>query len=275
MKTKELKQKKAPFDKLISIDQNPLGQTVRADVTTYTDLSSPLRALFATLPLAKAKGLLPKHFSPNHRRGMCPNCWGLGTKSVNLQFLPPVKLPCPACEGFRLNPVSLEVKFKGKHLGQIFQMSVTQAKELFEAFPKVLKILDTLISVGLGYLTLGQEIASLSGGEQQRIRLSKELSKRSTGKTLYLFDEPTIGLHAEDIKKLLFIFHTLVDKGNTLVMIEHNLDVIAQADYVLDLGPGAGSKGGYLLAEGTPEEICQNRESITGRFLKDNFKRIL
>lgn len=257
-----------PFDKMISIDQNPLGQTLRADVTTYTELSAPLRALFASLPLAKAKGLLPKHFSPNHRRGMCPSCWGLGTKSISLQFLPAVKMSCPTCKGYRLNPISLEVKFKEKNLGEIFQMTVLEARELFQPFPKILRPLETLLSVGLGYLKLGQEIASLSGGEQQRIRLSRELSKRSTGKTLYLFDEPTLGLHPEDIKKLLTIFHALVDKGNTLIVIEHNLDVIGNSDYILDLGPLAGEKGGHLLAEGTPEEVSQNEHSLTALYLR-------
>jgi len=258
-----------PFNKLIVLDQNPLGQTSRSDVSTYVDLLSPLRQLFASIPDAKAKGLQAKHFSFNHRRGMCPSCYGIGTKAIQLQFLPAVKMPCEACKGYRLNPLSLTIHFKGKHLGQILQMNVQEAREFLDAFPKIVKILDTLIAVGLDYLQLGQEISTLSGGEQQRIRLSRELAKRSTGKTLYLFDEPTIGLHSDDIVKLLKIFHELVDRGNTLVLIEHNLDVMASADTIFDLGPGAGLQGGYLIAQGTPEEISKNKHSVTGRFLKD------
>jgi excinuclease ABC subunit A len=258
-----------PFNKLIVLDQNPLGQTNRSDVSTYVELLSPLRQLFASIPEAKAKGLQAKHFSFNHRRGMCPSCYGIGTKAIQLQFLPAVKMPCEACQGFRLNPLSLSIYFKGKHMGQILQMTVKEAREFLDAFPKIVKILDTLIAVGLDYLQLGQEIATLSGGEQQRIRLSRELAKRSTGKTLYLFDEPTIGLHSDDIVKLLTIFHELVNRGNTLVLIEHNLDVISNADMIFDLGPGAGNKGGYLVAQGTPEELVKNKHSVTGRFLKE------
>ena len=259
-----------PFNKLIVLDQNPLGQTSRSDVSTYVDLLSPLRHLFASIPEAKAKGLQPKHFSFNHRRGMCPSCYGMGTKSIQLQFLPAVKIPCETCQGYRLNPLSLTIHFKGKHLGQIFQMTVQEARVFLDAFPKIVKILDTLIAVGLDYLQLGQEIASLSGGEQQRIRLSRELAKRSTGKTLYLLDEPTIGLHSDDIVKLLAIFHELVNRGNTLVLIEHNFDVIGNADTIFDLGPGAGQQGGYLIAQGTPEEIVKNKNSVTGRFLMES-----
>jgi excinuclease ABC subunit A len=265
---------KCPFDKLIAIDQTPLGQTNRADVTTYTEMSAPLRALFASLPAAHIKGLQPKHFSANHRKGMCPVCFGLGTKSVQLQFLPPVKVPCDTCQGFRLNPLSLEVRFKEKNFGEILAMTVIEAKQFLGAIPKIAKLLDILISVGLGYLKLGQEIASLSGGEQQRIRLSRELARRSSGKTLYLFDEPTIGLHSDDIAKLLPIFHALVDRGNTLILIEHNLDIIAHADMIFDLGPGAGDKGGQIVAQGTPEEIIKQPHSFTAQhlipFIKNN-----
>jgi len=256
-----------PFNKLIVLDQNPLGQTNRSDVSTYVDLLSPLRQLYASVPEAKAKGLQAKHFSFNHRRGMCPSCYGIGTKSIQLQFLPAVKMLCEACQGYRLNPLSLSIYFKGKHLGQILQMTVKEAREFLDAFPKIVKILDTLIAVGLDYLQLGQEIATLSGGEQQRIRLSRELAKRSTGKTLYLFDEPTIGLHSDDIVKLLAIFHELVNRGNTLVLIEHNLEVISNSDMIFDLGPGAGNQGGYLVAQGTPEELIKNQHSVTGKFL--------
>ncbi|MBP7074332.1 MAG: excinuclease ABC subunit UvrA [Rhabdochlamydiaceae bacterium] len=256
-----------PWNQLIVLEQNPLGQTSRSDVSTYVDLLTPLRYLFASLPGAKTKGLEPRHFSFNHKRGMCQTCQGHGTRLIQLQFLPPVKITCEACHGFRLNPLSLTVEYKGKHLGHVLQMTALEARPFFDAFPKIVKILDTLIAVGLDYLQLGQEVASLSGGEQQRIRLSRELSRRSSGKTLYLLDEPTVGLHSDDIVKLLKIFHQLVDRGNTLVIIEHNLDVIKNADYLFDLGPGAGLAGGQLIAEGTPEELKSNAQSVTRTYL--------
>ncbi len=258
----------SPWNQLIVLEQNPLGQTNRSDVSTYVELLTPLRYLFASLPGAKTKGLEPRNFSFNHKRGMCQTCQGHGTRLIQLQFLPPVKVVCEACHGFRLNPLSLSVEYKGKHLGQVFQMTALEARPFFDAFPKVVKILDTLIAVGLDYLQLGQEVATLSGGEQQRIRLSRELARRSSGKTLYLLDEPTVGLHSDDIVKLLKIFHQLVDRGNTLVVIEHNLDVIKNADYLFDLGPGAGEDGGHLIAEGTPEQLKNDPNSVTGVFLK-------
>ena len=257
------------FDKVISIDQNPVGHTVRSDVGTYVDVLSRLREFFASLPSAKAKGLQGKHFSYNHRRGMCTNCWGLGYKRIEMHFLPPVRVVCEECQGLRLNPVSLEILYNGKNFGQYLDLTVDEARHVFENHPRITRILDTLIAVGLGYLKLGQETASLSGGEAQRIKLSRELAKRSTGKTLYLLDEPTTGLHSDDIKKLLQVLHKLVDKGNTMVIIEHNLDMIKNGDYVIDLGPDAGEKGGEVVAEGTPEEIVKNPQSITGRYLKD------
>lgn len=263
-----IKEFKGSFDKRIIIDQNPIGTTNRADITTYVELSAPLRQLFAALPAAQMKGLQSKHFSPNHKRGMCSSCSGHGVKTIQLQFLPPVKVTCEACRGYSLNPLSLQVTYKGKHFGEIRDMTVVEAKEFLQGIPKIARILDTLISVGLDYLKLGQEIATLSGGEQQRIRLSRELSKRATGKTLYLLDEPTVGLHSEDIVKLLAIFHALVNKGNTLIMIEHNLDVIMNADYLIDIGPGPGEKGGQLVAKGTPEELANNPASLTGKYLR-------
>jgi excinuclease ABC subunit A len=257
------------FDKVLVLDQNPIGQTNRSDISTYTDLLSPLRTFFASLPEAKTRGLQPKNFSFNHRKGMCTTCQGLGTRTISLQFLPPVKVTCESCHGFRLNPQSLLVTTKGKHLGHVLDMTVDEAKEWLIPIPKAIRILETLISVGLGYLKLGQEIATLSGGEAQRLRLSRELSKRSTGKTLYLLDEPTIGLHSEDIAKLLLIFHTLVSKGNTLIVIEHNLDVIANADHLVDLGPGAGIHGGTIVCTGTPEQVAQHPSSLTGHYLRE------
>lgn len=256
-----------PFDNLIILDQNPIGHTIRADISTYTDLSAPLRHLFASLPTAQTKGLQPKHFSPNHKKGMCPACFGLGFQLVKLQYLPSVKTTCSECQGFRLCPESLKVELRGLHFGKILQMTVEEALIFFASYPKIKKLLNLLVDVGLGYLKLGQEIASLSGGEQQRMRLTRELSKRSTGKTLYLLDEPTVGLHASDIEKLLHIFDALVSKGNTLVIIEHHLDVIAHADWILDLGPQAGDEGGFLIAEGPPEKIRSHKSSKTGNYL--------
>jgi excinuclease ABC subunit A len=257
------------FEKLIVLEQDPIGTTSRADVCTYTELLAPLRHLYSSLPEAKARGLLPKHFSYNHKKGMCPSCQGLGTRTVSLQFLPPVKVPCESCNGFRLSPLPLSVYFKGKNFGEILSLSVLEAKDFFSSFPKIIKILDTLIAVGLSYLTLGQEVASLSGGEAQRLRLSCELSKRSAKKTIYMFDEPSIGLHMEDIAKIIPIFQNLVDLGGTVIIIEHNLDLIAQADYIIDLGPGAGPEGGEIVCMGTPEEICNSPISKTGKYLKN------
>jgi excinuclease ABC subunit A len=257
------------FDKLIVLEQNPIGTTNRADVSTYTDLLTPLRHLFASLNEAKTRGLQAKNFSFNHKKGMCKACWGLGTKSISLQFLPSVKVTCESCNGFRLNPLSLQVTFKKKHLGEIFEMSVDQAKEFFSEIPKVAKILKAISSVGLGYLALGQEIASLSGGESQRLRLSRELAKRSTGKTLYLLDEPSVGLHSSDIAKLTPILHSLTEKGNTVVLIEHNIDLIVNADHIIDIGPGAGKDGGQVLFEGTPEELVKCSKSKTAPYLKE------
>lgn len=256
-------------DRLISINQNPLGHTARSDVGTYVDLLPKVRDFFVTLPLAKTKGLQPKHFSYNHRRGMCTNCWGMGYKKVEMYFLPPVRVECEDCKGLRLNPVSLEVMYDGKNFGQYLDYTVDEARVAFQNHPRITRILDTLISVGLGYLKIGQEIVSLSGGEAQRIKLSRELAKRSTGNTLYLLDEPTTGLHSDDIKKLLNVLHTLVDKGNTMVIIEHNLDMIKNADYVIDLGPEAGEKGGKIVCTGTPEEVAKDKNSWTGHYLKD------
>jgi excinuclease ABC subunit A len=260
------------FEKVICIDQSPIGQTSRADVSTYTDIQPLLRSHFASLPGAKVKGLQPRHFSPNHRRGMCPSCWGLGYKTIDLQYLPAVRIPCTACHGYRLNPISLEVLYKGKNFGQILEMSIDAALQWFSEIPRIAKRLQTLCLVGLAYLKLGQEIASLSGGEAQRLRLSRELAKRETGSTLYLIDEPTVGLHSEDIAKLLPIFHRLADKKNTLVIIEHNMDVIASADYVIDLGPDAGLLGGKIMAQGTPEEVAKSKRSRTAPFLKEKLE---
>lgn len=257
------------FDKVLSIDQNPIGHTVRSDVGTYVDVLARMREFFASLPLSRTKGLQGKHFSYNHRRGMCTSCWGLGYRRVEMHFLPPVRVVCEECKGLRLNPVSLEVTYHGKNFGQYLDMTVDEARIAFENHPRIVRLLDTLISVGLGYLKLGQEMASLSGGEAQRIKLSRELGKRSTGRTLYLLDEPTTGLHSDDIKKLLGVLHRLVDKGNTMVIIEHNLDVIKNADYLIELGPEAGDAGGKVVCTGTPEEVARHPTSWTALYLRE------
>jgi excinuclease ABC subunit A len=254
---------------VITVDQSPIGQTIRADVGSFSEVAPLIRSLFASLPQAMTKGLKPGHFSPNHIRGMCRTCWGLGFKTINLQYLPSIRVPCESCHGHKLNPISLQVTYKNKHFGDLFNLTVQEATDFFSEIPKIVKKLTTLASVGLSYLKLGQEIASLSGGEAQRLRLSRELAKRETGKTLYLIDEPTVGLHTHDIATLLPIFHRLADKKNTLIIIEHNLELIMNADYVIDLGPGAGDAGGHVLATGTPEEVAKVKGSFTGKFLKN------
>ncbi len=256
-------------DKVISIDQNPIGRTSRSDVCTYVDVLTPIREFFASLPEARRRGLQPKHFSYNHRRGMCTACWGMGYRKVEMHFLPPVKVVCDECHGLRLNPVSLEVEYKGKTLGHYLDTTVDEVRVAFENHPRIVRILDTLISVGLGYLKLGQEMASLSGGEAQRIKLSRDLAKRSRGKTIYLLDEPTTGLHSDDVKKLLGVLHRLVDQGHTIVFIEHNSDMIRNADYLIDLGPEAGEKGGEVVVYGTPEKVAKHPTSWTAKFLRD------
>ncbi len=256
------------FSKVVDIDQSPIGQTNRADVSTYSDILTPIRHFFASLPEAKARGLLPKNFSYNHPKGMCKKCWGLGTQTVDLQFLPSVTVTCDSCKGHRLNSLSLSVTYRGKNLGQILHLNVEEAISFLPEQPKIQRILKMLVSVGLSYVQLGQSLNSLSGGEAQRLRLSKELIKRGRGEIIYLLDEPTIGLHTDDIQMLLPIFHQLVAKGHTLVMIEHNLEIIANADYVIDLGPEAGEHGGEIIGEGTPEELTKNSASYTGQYLK-------
>lgn len=266
---------KKQFEQIIRLDQNPIGHTNRADVSTYTDLLTPLRYFFADLPAAKTRGLQPKHFSFNHKKGMCTTCLGLGSRTIPLQFLPPVKVLCEACAGFRFTPLALQVTYKGRHLGELLKMTVEEAKGFLLPIPKVSRILDTLIQVGLGYLQLDQEIATLSGGEAQRLRLSRELSKRSKAHTLYLLDEPTVGLHQHDIARLLPLFHALVDKGHTLVAIEHNLDLICSADYLIDLGPDAGIHGGHIIAQGTPEQVAHSTASRTGKYLLEHIRQLL
>ncbi|MBN1914778.1 MAG: excinuclease ABC subunit UvrA [Parachlamydiales bacterium] len=257
------------FDSLISLDQNPIGQTVRSDISTYSDIHPLLRQFFASLPSARAKGLQPRFFSANHKKGMCKKCLGLGYQKIDLQYLPSVKVVCDSCKGYKLNAQSLDIRYKAKHLGEILQLTIDQATEFFEAHPKIVKKLRILHSVGLGYLSLGQEINTLSGGEAQRLRLAKELSKKAQGHTLYLFDEPSIGLHFSDIEKLLPIFHQIAQK-HTLLIIEHNLDIIAHADHIIDLGPDAGKKGGQVIFNGSVQEMLKSANTPTAQFLKNH-----
>lgn len=256
------------FDKVIVVHQALTKVAAKSDVASYSDALTPLRSFYASLQQASLRGLLPVHFSYHHKRGMCKTCYGLGYREVDLQFLPSVRILCESCAGHKLGPKALEVSYKGKHLGDVLQMSIDEAALLFADIPKVCKKLDTLQKVGLGYLLLGQKIQELSGGEKGRIRLAKELTKRSTGKTLYLVDEPTTGLHLDDLQKLLTIFQELVDKKNTLIAIEHTLDFIRAADYIVDMGPGAGKKGGRVVATGTPEQITRSTKSLTGKYLR-------
>lgn len=256
------------FDRLILIDQDPIGLTVRSLVGTYVDFVPKMREFFANLPEAKKLGLQGKHFSSNHRAGMCTSCWGLGYKRVELHFLPSVQVVCPECQGMRLNPLSLKVLYHNKNFGEHLESTIEEARLEFENFPRMTRILDTLISVGLGYLKLGQEVSTLSGGEAQRLKLTRELAKRSTGKTLYLLDEPTTGLHPDDIEKLLKVLHKLVHKGNTMIIIEHHLDMMMNADWLIDLGPGGGEHGGSVIYSGKPEGITSKESSKTAPFIK-------
>ena len=250
------------------LDQKPIGQTLRSDVATYIDVLTPMRYFFASLPDAKVKGLEPKHFSTYHRKGMCGTCWGLGYKRISMHFLPPVKVDCPECKGLRLNPTSLSVLYQGKNLGEILKLSILEVRTLFAMHPRITRLLDVLISIGLGYLNLGQEIQSLSSGEVQRVRLSRELARRNRQHTLYLMDEPTTGLHPREVEKVAQLLRQLVEKGHSIIAIEHNLDFIASCDHIIDLGPGAGDAGGKVIFEGTPLEASKSKKSVTGKFLK-------
>jgi excinuclease ABC subunit A len=257
-----------PFKKLVVIDQNPIGRSARSDVGTYADVFPLLRDFFASLAGAQTRGLRKSHFSYNHPKGCCFHCLGLGYRKIAMLFMPSVQVACEVCQGMRLNPLSLTVKFGDIHFGHLFSMTVEEARSLFTFLPEVCRRLDLLLSVGLGYLQLGQPTPSLSGGEGQRMKLAREFSLHKQRETLYLLDEPTTGLHAEDIQKLLPILHKLVDNGNTLVIIEHNLHVIQHADYLIDIGPGAGREGGKIVSMGTPEIVSQHPHSITGRYLR-------
>jgi excinuclease ABC subunit A len=255
------------IDKVVNIDQSPIGRTPRSNPATYTGTFTPIRELFATVPEARMRGYAPGRFSFNVKGGRCEACRGEGFIQIEMQFLPDVTVPCEVCKGKRYNREALEIRFKGKNIAEVLDMTVEQALAFFEHFPKVKAKLKTLHDVGLGYIRLGQPAPTLSGGEAQRVKLATELSRRSTGRTLYILDEPTTGLSFEDVAALLRVLQRLVDAGNTVVVIEHHLDVIKNADHIIDLGPGAGDQGGYIVATGTPEEIVYEKSSATGQYL--------
>jgi excinuclease ABC subunit A len=256
------------FDKVISVDQSPIGRTPRSNPATYTGLFTPIRDLFSGVPTSRERGYGPGRFSFNVKGGRCESCQGDGVIKVEMHFLPDVYVPCDVCHGQRYNRETLEVQYKGKNIHQVLSMTVEQAHEFFKPVPVIARKLKTLLDVGLGYITLGQSATTLSGGEAQRVKLSLELSKRDTGRTLYILDEPTTGLHFHDIALLLKVIHTLRDQGNTVVVIEHNLDVIKTADWVIDLGPEGGDGGGQIVAQGSPKDIVASKSSVTGPYLK-------
>jgi excinuclease ABC subunit A len=257
------------IDKVIVIDQSPIGRTPRSNPATYTGAFAPIRDLFAKLPEAKTRGYRPGRFSFNVKGGRCEACTGDGIKRIEMHFLPDVYVQCEVCKGKRFNEQTLDVKFKGRSISDVLDMSVEDALELFTNIPAIRGKLKTLCDVGLGYIRLGQSATTLSGGEAQRIKLATELSRASTGKTFYILDEPTTGLHFADTDKLLNVLQVLVSQGNTVLVIEHNLDVIKTADYIIDLGPDGGDDGGRVVAKGAPEEVAANTKSYTGRYLKE------
>jgi excinuclease ABC subunit A len=261
------------LDKVIEVDQSPIGRTPRSNPATYTGMFSEIRTLFAELPEAKIRGYKPGRFSFNVKGGRCEDCEGAGMKKIEMEFLPDVHVACETCKGKRFNRETLEVRYKGKSIADVLDMTVEQAVEFFENIPKINRKVQILNEVGLGYITLGQHATTLSGGEAQRVKLAEELSKKDTGKTIYILDEPTTGLHFKDIQKLLEVLQKLADKGNTVLIIEHNLDVIKVSDHVIDVGPEGGNKGGYIIAEGTPEQVAKVKGSYTGYFLKDELKK--
>ncbi|MBQ9707762.1 MAG: excinuclease ABC subunit UvrA, partial [Firmicutes bacterium] len=256
------------IDKVIDINQTPIGRTPRSNPATYSGVFTNIRDLFDHVPEAKLRGYGKGRFSFNVKGGRCEACSGDGIVKIEMHFLPDVYVPCQVCHGHRYNRETLEVKYKGKSIFDVLDMTVDDRCEFFKNIPSISRQLETLREVGLGYIKLGQPSTELSGGEAQRIKLASELSKRSTGKTLYILDEPTTGLHFADVDKLLKVLDKLVDAGNTVVIIEHNLDVIKRADHIIDLGPDGGFRGGRIVAEGTPEEVAECEESYTGEFLR-------
>jgi excinuclease ABC subunit A len=261
------------LDKIINIDQSPIGRSPRSNPATYTSLFEEIRKLFAELPESKVRGYRPGRFSFNVHGGRCEACQGQGELRIEMQFLPDIYVPCDVCHGTRFNRETLQVKFKGHSIAEILDMTVDQALGEFSAFPHMQNKLKLLQEVGLGYIKIGQAGTTLSGGEAQRVKLAKELSRRATGRTLYVLDEPSVGLHAADVHKLIEVLQRLVDAGNSVLIIEHNLDIIKVSDWVIDLGPEGGDRGGELIAEGTPEQMTITKGSYTGAFLKERLNR--
>ncbi len=257
------------LDKVINIDQSPIGRTPRSNPATYTGMFDSIRALFAQVPEARVRGYKPGRFSFNVKGGRCEACQGHGTLKIEMHFLPDVYVNCESCGGKRFNRDTLDIRYKGKHIAEVLDLTVEDGVEFFANVPALCQKLQTLQEVGLGYIRLGQAATTLSGGEAQRVKLSRELSRRSTGRTMYILDEPTTGLHFADIQRLLEVLTRLVDGGNTVLVIEHNLDVIKTADYIIDLGPDGGDAGGRIVATGSPESVAQVEESYTGHFLRE------
>ncbi|MER2095038.1 MAG: excinuclease ABC subunit UvrA, partial [Aerococcus urinaeequi] len=261
------------LDKVIDIDQSPIGRTPRSNPATYTSVFDDIRDLFAQTNEAKLRGYGKGRFSFNVKGGRCEACKGDGILKVEMHFLPDVYVPCEVCHGTRYNSETLQVKYKGKNIAEVLDMRIEEALEFFTAVPKIRRKLQAIVDVGLGYVTLGQPAPTLSGGEAQRMKLASELQRVATGNTLYVLDEPTTGLHTEDIKRLIGVLQRLVDAGNTIVVIEHNLDVIKTADYIVDIGPEGGAQGGKIVASGTPEEVAKVKGSYTGKYLKPLLKK--
>jgi len=259
-------------DKVVNVDQSPLGRTPRSNPATYTGVFNDIRNLFVNLPEAMIRGYKPGRFSFNVKGGRCEECSGNGYKTIEMNVLPDVMVPCEVCHGKRYNRETLEVRYKGKNIADVLDMTINQAVEFFENVPNILQKIKTIQDVGLGYIKLGQPSTTLSGGESQRVKLATELSKRDTGKTLYILDEPTTGLHFEDIRILMSVLQRLVNRGNKVVIIEHNLDVIKLADHIIDMGPEGGRGGGFVLSTGTPEEVAQSKKGFTPQFLKRELK---
>ena len=259
------------LDKVIDIDQRPIGRTPRSNPATYTGAFTPIRDWFTGLPESRARGYKPGRFSFNVKGGRCEACHGDGVIKIEMHFLPDVYVTCETCKGARYNRETLEIKFKGKSIADVLDMTVEDAQQFFKAVPSIREKMDALMRVGLGYIKVGQQATTLSGGEAQRVKLSKELSRRATGRTLYILDEPTTGLHFDDVRKLLEVLHELVEQGNSVIVIEHNLDVIKTADWIIDIGPEGGDGGGQIVAVGTPEDVSKSPKSHTGRYLASLF----
>ena len=260
-------------DKIINVSQDPIGRTPRSNPATYTGVFDDIRDVFANTKEAKIRGYDKGRFSFNVKGGRCEACYGDGVKKIEMHFLPDVYVPCEVCKGTRYNRETLEIKFKNKNIAQVLDMTIEDALDFFENIPKVKNKLNMLIEVGLGYMKLGQSAPTLSGGEASRVKLAKELQKRPTGKSVFILDEPTTGLHTHDVKKLISILQRIVDNGDTVIVIEHNLDMIKVADYIIDLGPEGGDFGGQIIAKGTPEEVAKNQKSYTGIYLKKELEK--